>query len=79
MRILLSFLAFAVTPALAQTSDPAPAPSKHVMTFGADNPGCLEWTDGCVVCKRLDADAAACSTPGVACLPQEPTCKKAAP
>ncbi len=34
---------------------------------------CLEWTDGCVVCQRTQ-EGRACSTPGIACVRQEPQC-----
>ncbi|AWM88104.1 hypothetical protein C4E04_16030 [Microvirga sp. 17 mud 1-3] len=30
---------------------------------------CREWSDGCMVCRRLPAGTAACSTPGIACVP----------
>jgi hypothetical protein len=39
----------------------------------ADDPGCLEWTDGCRVCQRL-AEGPACSLPGIACEPGAPRC-----
>ena len=34
---------------------------------------CLEWTDGCTVCQRTP-EGPACSTPGIACVRQEPQC-----
>ena len=34
--------------------------------YAAVNPGCLEWSDGCQIC-RLDAGKTACSTVAVAC------------
>lgn len=46
-----------------------PAPARSV----ADDPACLEWTDGCRVCQRL-ADGPACSLPGIACQTAEPRC-----
>ncbi|HXY57622.1 MAG TPA: hypothetical protein VEH76_03485 [Methylocystis sp.] len=78
MRMLAASLALLAPPALAQTLEPPPPRPvmRPVAAFGADNPQCLEWTDGCVVCKRLDAATAACSTPGVACLPKETSCAK---
>lgn len=36
-------------------------------------PTCAEWTDGCVVCQRGDKGPA-CSTPGIACVPQKQQC-----
>ena len=37
------------------------------------DPTCAEWTDGCVVCQRTN-EGLACSTPGIACVPQERQC-----
>jgi hypothetical protein len=34
---------------------------------------CAEWTDGCVVCRRVP-EGLACSTPGIACTPSAPRC-----
>jgi hypothetical protein len=28
---------------------------------------CTEWTDGCIVCRRVDGEPM-CSTPGIACV-----------
>ena len=73
---LASFPAFA-----AQTSAPA-NPADEQMTlqqFGARNPACLEWNDGCSTCKRDDKGPARCSTPGIACQPAELVCKSPAP
>lgn len=41
----------------------APGPRKV-----ADDPSCLEWSDGCQVCKRWP-EGVACSLPGIACEP----------
>ncbi len=82
MRFFVAILALSLPAvALAQAPQttpqaPAPAPSKHVMAFGADNPKCLEWTDDCVVCKRQPDDDFACSTPGTACVAVDPRCSK---
>ena len=45
------------------------APARSV----AEDPACLEWTDGCKVCQRL-AEGPACSLPGIACQPAAPHC-----
>ncbi|MBE7201376.1 MAG: hypothetical protein INR70_26730 [Parafilimonas terrae] len=50
-----------------------PAPARSV----AEDPGCLEWTDGCQVCQRL-AEGPACSLPGIACQPAAPHCLRRA-
>ncbi|MCJ2138015.1 hypothetical protein MKK69_28865 [Methylobacterium sp. J-026] len=39
----------------------------------AEDPACLEWSDGCRVCQRL-AEGPACSLPGIACQPGVPHC-----
>ena len=43
----------------------------------AEDPACLEWTDGCQVCQRL-AEGPACSLPGIACQPVAPHCLRRA-
>lgn len=45
------------------------APARPV----AEDPACLEWSDGCTVCQRL-AEGPACSLPGIACQPTAPHC-----
>jgi hypothetical protein len=72
----LIFLASA-TMVAAQTADAGETTQKPVAAFGDDNPNCPSWTDGCVVCRRQSDGAVACSTPGIACLPGEPTCGRA--
>ena len=44
--------------------------------FGTANPECLEWTDSCRTCARDAENNISCSTPGIACLPQDVACKK---
>ncbi|MEE7463366.1 MULTISPECIES: hypothetical protein [Methylobacterium] len=46
------------------------APARHgaPVISAADDPACVEWTDGCKVCQRL-AEGPACSLPGIACQP----------
>lgn len=39
----------------------------------AEDPACLEWTDGCSVCQRWP-DGTACSLPGIACEPGPQRC-----
>lgn len=51
-------------------------PAKPVQAFGADNPSCRQWTDGCVTCSKQADDLPACSTAGESCIPNEPTCSK---
>ena len=59
---------------------PAAAPKTEgdamsLQGFGAQNPLCREWSDGCAVCLRDAAGAAHCSTPGVACEPTSAACR----
>jgi hypothetical protein len=44
---------------------------------GAPDATCLEWTDSCVVCRRIP-EGLACSTPGIACVPSQPRCLRPA-
>lgn len=46
--------------------------------FGAKNPTCLEWNDGCTTCRR-DSGGPHCSTPGIACQPKEAVCRASDP
>ena len=73
-------LAFAA-PARADDAPTPPAtPSVEDVSlagFGAQNADCREWTDSCAICRRDDAGAAHCSTPGIACQPQPIACTKA--
>jgi hypothetical protein len=41
------------------------------------DPSCAEWTNGCVVCRRVP-EGLACSTPGIACTPSQPRCLRPA-
>jgi hypothetical protein len=58
-------------------SVPTPHPVS-IQSYGADNPPCLEWTDGCTICAKSEAGAIACSTPGIACQKAGLQCKKTA-
>ena len=61
---------------LPEASAPTPegAPST-VFSFGAANPLCAEWTNGCQACNRSSAGEMQCSTPGIACTPGPPVCR----
>jgi hypothetical protein len=48
-----------------------------IQGYARQNPGCAEWTDGCVVCATTGGRAR-CSTPGIACTPAGLTCKRRA-
>ena len=48
---------------LAPGEKPAPVSS----TESGPDASCAEWTDGCVVCQRIDGELM-CSMPGIACV-----------
>jgi hypothetical protein len=74
---LLSAPAFALADEENAPTGPlrtSPAPSAEaiaVQAWGAKNPTCAQWSDGCVVCTPEG-----CSTPGIACTPKEIACRK---
>lgn len=56
---------------------PKPRPAEKrisIQGYGAANPACLEWSDGCQVC--VSGAVAGCSTPGPACTPGRVVCAK---
>jgi hypothetical protein len=76
MMLRLTFLAAALLAAPARADEaPAPDPKEQasLQGFAVSNPACMEWSDGCAVCKR--EAAVHCSTPGIACQPSEIACK----
>jgi len=69
------FLVLVVSiPAHADSPEPA-----SMEGFGKVNPTCLEWSDGCAVCRRDEAGQDRCSTPGIACQPGEVVCRASKP
>ncbi len=44
--------------------------------YGARNKDCLEWTDTCVNCVRIQSGDFSCSNIGIACQPKDVTCVK---
>lgn len=78
-RLAAAFMAGAALTDGARAEAPEaqiPASEKPTITFGADKADCLEWSDGCVTCRKQADGEAACSTPGIACLPTEPSCTR---
>lgn len=67
------FGALALTFALAHGAQAEPRPTED---FGNDNPSCVDWTDGCIVCEKQPDGAPACSTPGIACEQSAAHCLK---
>jgi hypothetical protein len=51
------------------TAQPVPT-SVPMQSYGANNPKCSEWSDGCVVCTKDG-----CSNIGIACQPKEISCR----
>jgi len=74
IRTAFAFLLLA-TPAFADEPPPPRAAPKDelvtVQSFGRAHPDCVEWSDACIVCTR-----AGCSTPGIACTPTPPVCRR---
>ena len=50
-------------------------PKVSIQAYGRQNPHCLSWTDGCVLCSTDAAGTSQCSTPGIACQPHGLHCK----
>lgn len=77
MVALAAIVVAAALPAFAE--DPvAQSPTQEqiaVQAWGAAHPACAEWTDLCTICARVP-EGIACSTPGVACLPQSVLCRR---
>ena len=80
MVALAAIVVAAALPAFAEEAA-APAPAQEqiaVQAWGAAHADCAEWTDLCTVCARVP-EGIACSTPGVACLPQPVVCRRSVP
>jgi hypothetical protein len=79
---LAALLTAASMPALADEAVPgAMAPGRTprsstdtMWQFGQQQKLCQEWTDGCRVCRRIDANAMSCSNVGIACRLEEIRC-----
>jgi hypothetical protein len=73
LALLAPVAVYAETPE-ASVSPPPPAQQRPAQAFGSENPTCLQWTDGCIVCKRQSEGDPACSMVGATCLPAQPAC-----
>lgn len=71
-------LALLMSPAVAQSTDPAPPPESpaeaSIHGYGDRDKTCLTWTDKCRICMRAADDSVTCSNIGIACQPGEITC-----
>jgi hypothetical protein len=71
--VLFAILVGASAAARADAPEPAPLPKPRSVSmegYGAENPACLEWTNGCQVCAAAGPTTGgkpACSTQGAAC------------
>lgn len=54
-------------------------PKVSIQGYGKQNPDCLAWTNGCVLCVSDGDRGSQCSTPGIACQPHGLTCKAVRP
>jgi hypothetical protein len=63
-------------PAIYTPTGPTkPAPTERsVFNYGASDKTCIEWTDSCVNCARVDGDQGRCSNIGIACQPKKIRC-----
>ena len=76
----------AAPPTEAPQTAPAPvppppvpvAPTPAVTAFAREHPQCAEISDSCIICA-VETDAIHCSTPGIACIKSDLTCKKDKP
>ena len=74
-HIMLS-LCLVAAPAVGLADETAPPPQAQiehnaVQAWGRYHADCAEWSDGCVACTKEG-----CSTPGIACTPQEIVCRR---
>jgi hypothetical protein len=67
-------LADEATPATTAPVPPTPASADTMWQFGNEQKLCVEWTDGCRVCRRIDANQMSCSNVGIACRLEEIRC-----
>jgi hypothetical protein len=83
-RPRLLVLALALSTCAAMAGEPAPAPgvtagdaasARDLETYGEADATCLEWSNGCQVCRRQPDGGWGCSTPGIACVPEAVTCR----
>ena len=74
ITLMLSLCA-AISPVSADIPPPPVAP-KAIAAFADDKPDCLEWTDGCTICKKQGDKSVACSTVGATCIQTPPACSR---
>jgi len=78
-RWLIAAALISIAPALAADlplepkTQPAEAPA-DANPLAPPAAACLEWTDGCRICKRSADGPASCSNVGIACVPKAVTC-----
>jgi hypothetical protein len=65
-----------VSPAEGAPASTEPTQVPAAVSTQSGMPGCVVWTDRCVICQREDG-AIACSNIGTACQPQAMLCLRA--
>jgi hypothetical protein len=73
LRPILLAAAMALAPSAFADEAADASRQASLQGFAATHPTCVEWSDGCAVCRR--AMSVSCSTPGIACQPRDITCK----
>ncbi len=75
LRLTLFAICLVLSPPVFadEAATPDAAEQASLQSFGAAHPECVEWGDGCAVCKR--DDSAHCSTTGIACQPTPIACQ----
>jgi len=63
---------FLLLGAVALAEPPAATPGASDFTPPA--PTCIEWTNGCRLCRLADDGTPACSNVGIACQPKDSRC-----
>lgn len=71
LAIAALVLATVVIGSLGPSAPHRPAQAQSVLPDG--DPSCVEWSNGCQVCRRLE-EGPICSTPGIACTPGAQEC-----
>jgi len=65
---------FEVETALAAETTENPKGVETLWQFGKKESSCIEWGDGCRICRRISQDEIVCSNIGIACQIKEVKC-----
>src|SRR5271163_4228054 len=74
--LLSAHVAYAdeTVPDRQKSADPTGVADQTMWQFGEREKLCMEWTDGCRGCRRVDASTFSCSNVGIACLQKDVRC-----